>query len=386
MKKKTIWKTAVIILSVLLVTGCDLITQTPEPTPMPTPVSESNVIAEANLIPVDHITLRFAMAGRVADILVEEGDQADQGQALARLENVEALEAQILSAERAVIEAEQRLDDLRENADLSRSNAQQELAEAKQNLVEAERAWDEIDTDEFKEELDDARLDMIDAEEDLEDAEDTLADYQDLDEDNLVRQRAEDDVEEAQQDYDEARWAYEELKNQQDLAEARLETAQAAVEDAERRVEATRDGPNPDDLALANASLEQAQGQLRAAERALGDVELTAPFAGEIVQIELTEGAYTSPEQMAFVLADMSEWVLETNDLTEEEVVDIEVGDEVTITFDALPELEFTGEVESISDYSLERFGDITYVVRIQLADLDSRLRWGMTAEVEFQN
>ena len=386
MRKKILWITTVTVMSLFLITGCDLIAPTPTPTPIPTPVTESNVIAEANLMPVDHVTLRFGMAGRVSEILVDEGDLVDEGQALARLENVETMEAQILSAERAVLEAEQQIEDLNETADLAAARARQDLVEARQNLVEAERAWDEIDTDEFEEDLDDARLDMIDAEEDLEDAEETLADYQDLDEDNLVRQNAEDDVEEAQQDYDEARWAYEELKNQQDLVDARLQTARAAVEDAERRVEATRDGPDPDDLALANASLEQAQGQLRAAERSLDDVELTAPFAGQIVRAELTQGTYTSPEQMAFVLADMSEWVLETNDLTEEEVVDIDEGDDVTITFDALPEIEFTGEVESISDYSLERFGDITYVVRIRLNDPESRLRWGMTAEIEFPN
>ena len=386
MRKKILWITTVTVMSLFLITGCDLIAPTPTPTPIPTPVTESNVIAEANLMPVDHVTLRFGMAGRVSEILVDEGDQVDERQALARLENVETMEAQILSAERAVLEAEQQIEDLNETADLAAARARQDLVEARQNLVEAERAWDEIDTDEFEEDLDDARLDMIDAEEDLEDAEETLADYQDLDEDNLVRQNAEDDVEEAQQDYDEARWAYEELKNQQDLVDARLQTARAAVEDAERRVEATRDGPDPDDLALANASLEQAQGQLRAAERSLDDVELTAPFAGQIVRAELTQGTYTSPEQMAFVLADMSEWVLETNDLTEEEVVDIDEGDDVTITFDALPEIEFTGEVESISDYSLERFGDITYVVRIRLNDPESRLRWGMTAEIEFPN
>lgn len=288
MRKKIVWITAVTVISVFLVTGCDLIAPTPTPTPVPTPVSESNVIAEANLMPVDHITLRFGMAGRVADIFVEEGEQAEEGQTLASLENVNALEAQILSAERAVLEAEQKIDELNEKADLAAARAQQDLVEARQNLVEAERAWDEIDTDEFEEDLDDARLDMIDAEEDLEDAEETLADYQDLDEDNLVRQNAEDDVEEAQQDYDEARWAYEELKNQQDLVEARLQTARAAVEDAERKAEATQDGPDPDDLALANASLEQAQGQFRAAESALEDVELTAPFAGQIVRVELT--------------------------------------------------------------------------------------------------
>ena len=56
------------------------------------------------------------------------------------------------------------------------------------------------------------------------------------------------------------------------------------------------------------------------------------------------------------------------------------------MTFDALPELTFDGQVESISDYFVEQFGDITYVVRIKLLDWDERLRWGMTAEVVFED
>jgi len=138
--------------------------------------------------------------------------------------------------------------------------------------------------------------------------------------------------------------------------------------------------------ALAEANLERAQGQLKAAERALRDVELTAPFDGKIVRVELTEGAYTTPEKMAFVLADMSNWYLETDDLTEIDVIEVEEGQEVKISFDALPGETFTGEVESISEYFLERFGDITYVVRIRLSQEDSRLRWGMTAEVNFSD
>jgi len=141
---------------------------------------------------------------------------------------------------------------------------------------------------------------------------------------------------------------------------------------------------DPDDLALAEANLKQAESQRNAAETALMNAELTAPFAGRVVRIELIEGARVMPGTLAMVLIDDSEWFVETNDLTEFEVVEVDPGQKVTLSFDAFPDKVFEGEVESISDYFQERFGDITYTVRIRLLESDEELRWGMTAEIEF--
>ena len=387
MKKNIMMIMTLLTLSGLLIAGCDLIQAPAEPNLIPTPVVDPGVVAEANLVPADYVVANFHIPGKVRDILVEIGDQVNAGEMLARLENVEALQAQILAAELAVLDAEQGLDKLYEGADLVAAQAKINLVEAQQALVEAERAWDDIDTDDFIEELDDARLEVIDARDDLQEAEENFAEHADLSEDHPLRVRFEDELEEAQVAYDEAVWAFETLQNRYDMAAGQLEAAQAVLDDAQRKADATLDGrPDPDDLALVVANLEQARGQLRAAEGALEDLELTAPFAGRIIRIELTAGAYTSPDQLGIVLADTSAWHLETNDLTENQVIDVREGREVKISFDALPGETFTGEVESISEYFLERFGDITYVVRIRLLQEDSRLRWGMTAEVTFSD
>ena len=387
MKKKIMMLITLLTLSGLLIVGCDLLQAPAEPTPIPTPVVDPGVVAEANLVPADHVVVNFPVPGKVADILVSPGDQVNAGEVLARLEPMEALEAQILTAELAILDAEQGLDKLYEGADLVAAQAKISLVEARQALVEAERAWDAVDTDDFIEELDDARLEMIDARDDLQEAEENFADHADLSEDHPTRVRYEDELEEAQAAYNEAVWAFETLQNRYDLAAAQLEAAQSALDDAQRNADATLNGrPDPDDLALAEANLEQARGQLRAAEAALEDLELRAPFAGRIMRIELIAGAYTSPDQLGMVLADTSAWYLETNDLTENQVIDVREGREVKINFDALPGETFTGQVESISEYFLERFGDITYVVRIHLLQEDSRLRWGMTAEVKFSD
>ncbi len=242
----------------LLLAGCDLVSTEPEPQVVVEPVVSSGVIAEANLMPAEYVALRFAMPGAVAEVAVDVGSEVEEGQVLARLQNTEAIKAQLLAADLAVMEAEQRLEE----------------------------------------------------------------------------------------------------------------------------VERYRTGE--DALDLANAALDLAKGQQRAAKQALEETKLKAPFAGTVVRIDLKEGAYTIPAEVAMVLADFSFWYLETNDLNENEVVKIGEGDQVEISFDALPGESFTGEVESISDYFLERFGNITYLVRIRFNETDERLRWGMTAEVKF--
>lgn len=384
--KKTHWMIlSALAASVLLLTSCGTAGAADTPAAEATPVTVSGVIAEGNLAPADSASLSFSMAGIVKDILAEEGDQVEEGAAIARLRDVEAPEAQVLVAQTAVLQAQQALDDLNEKADLVHTQAQDDLVQAKQALVEAERAWDEVDTEDFQNDLDDARIAMNDAEDDLQDAQDDLKDYEDLDEDNATRQSYEDAVDDAQQAYDEARWEYEDLLYRYDLVEAQLAAARAAVEDAQKTVDDTANGPDPDDLALAQANLDQANRQLDAAEADLAYTELTAPFTGKIVRMELTEGAPTTSGELAAIIIDDSQWYVETNDLTEDEVVKIATGQLVTVTFDALPGQSFDGEVESISEYSQERYGDVTYVARIKLLDSDELLRWGMTAEVTFE-
>ena len=382
--KKHMWLTLMILSLSLTLVGCDSLGAATEPALIPTPVDDPGVVAEANLVPAEEIVLSFAIPGKVAEILISEGDWVQEGDELAKLGDVESLETQIASAELAVLQGEQNLEELNENASLVAARARVELVRTRQEQVDAERGWDAVDNDDFREDLDDAWVEMQDAEDDLAEAEEDLADYEDLDEDNPTREAAEDDLEQAQQAYDEAVWALEDLQNRYDLAEAQLALAEEGLADAEQRVEETQDGPHPDDLALAEANLAMAEAQLAAAKAAFEDATLTAPFDGRILRLDLKEGQQISPGSIAVVLADTSEWYLETRDLTEDEVVRINTDKTVSVRFDALPDKSFSGEIESISDYFIEQFGDITYTVRIRLDGSDDRLRWGMTAEVSF--
>jgi hypothetical protein len=70
--------------------------------------------------------------------------------------------------------------------------------------------------------------------------------------------------------------------------------------------------------------------------------------------------------------------------LTELSVVGIKEGSYATVKFDAVQGLQLPGHVEHIALRGQDQRGDVLYTVRVALDNLDPRLRWGMTAFVQF--
>jgi multidrug efflux pump subunit AcrA (membrane-fusion protein) len=157
--------------------------------------------------------------------------------------------------------------------------------------------------------------------------------------------------------------------------------ANAAVQQARANLSQLQSGPRDVDLAVAAAQVQSAEVAVRQAELALDRATLRAPFAGTVVAINLTVGE-TPPTEPAIVFADTSAWKIETNDLTEIDVVNVKPGDQVTLSFDALPDLALTGSVTEIKGLGTTYQGDVTYTVVIKPNNWDPRLRWNMTATV----
>ncbi len=377
------------VIAALSLNACSLFPTSPavedvSDVPIPAVVADTSVVSEGNLVPRDFQHLSFGTGGKIAEILVEVGDKVIEGQVLAHLGDREQAEAGLASAELEEVAAGQAYDDLLRSADLARADAWLVLIDARDAFIAAGRAWDEVDTDAFQDKIDDAKVAAEDAHKELEDAIEEFDKYIDLDKDNPTRKGAEQDLEDAQGKYDEAARAQDELINQYERAQASLELAQAAQAEAQRKYEAVQDGPDPDQLELVEARLANAQAQLSAAQAALDRYELKAPFAGSVVEVNVSPNELVSPDTWVILIADFSEWYVETNDLTELEVVDVEIGQGVSLVPDALPEVELDGEVVEISQVFIARGGDILYTVRILVDEIDPRLLWGMTVEVSF--
>ncbi|MBN2387126.1 MAG: efflux RND transporter periplasmic adaptor subunit [Anaerolineales bacterium] len=342
------------------------------------------VISEGHVVPADALYLAFPARGRVEQVLVVEGQRVRQGQLLIRLADRQQAEASLAAAQLALEQARQDQEAFTRTATLARAVAWQAFMDAQAARAAAEQRWEALDLDGIDDRLADAEAEARDRQQDLDDAQDTFDRYADLDPDNASRQRAEDDLERAQEDFNAAMRQLEAVARQRDAVRANLDLALAAEAEAQRAYEATRDGPDPEQLALLAARLANAGAQVAAAENALANYELTAPFAGTVTEINLSVNEYVGPETWAVLIADLDTWYVETSDLTELEVVRIAEGQTVTVVADALPQVEMHGVVERIGQSFQVQGGDVLYRVRIRLTDADPQLRWGMTVEIEF--
>ena len=143
-------------------------------------------------------------------------------------------------------------------------------------------------------------------------------------------------------------------------------------------------GPDKDQVEAAEARIKAAEANLAAANANLDNLELKSTIDGTVVDNDLIIGQNAAAGVPVMQIADLRELFAETDDLTEIEVVDIEVGQKVTVVPDAIPELVIDGEVTEISKLSVEKRGDITYTVRVKLKETDPHLRWGMTVVITF--
>jgi len=160
-------------------------------------------------------------------------------------------------------------------------------------------------------------------------------------------------------------------------AENDLVLKKSAMDDLQRAYDRLKDGPDADQLPLLEA-------QLNAAKARIAAFEVTAPFDGVVAQLNAKLGSSISAGQVAVTIADMSTWTVVTTDVTEIDVVKLTEGQSVTITLDAIPDMELKGEVLSIGQNYAQNQGDIVYEVTIVLTDVDPAMRWGMTAAVKF--
>jgi multidrug resistance efflux pump len=321
----------------------------------------------------------------VAEVHVKIGDSVVQGDVLARLSNFDLAQAQVTAANLELLQAQQAYDQLLRTEGLGRAEAWTAYMNAQVARAAAERRWEALNLRNIDDRIEDAQADLTDLEEDLKDAQEEFDKYKDLDKNNSRRRTAEDDLERAQETYNEAVRDLEEIVRERDTVRAALDAASAAEAEAKYQFELTADGANQEALTLLSARLENAKAQVAAAEEALNNYQIIAPFDGVVAEVAVKVGEQVGAESRAVSVVDPSAWMVETTDVTELEIVSLQVGQKVTFTPDALPDLTLNGEVVEISGSAIVQGGDVLYTVRIRVDEADPRLQWGMTVEAFFE-
>ncbi len=281
-------------------------------------------------------SLSWKTGGTVETVNVRVGDTVQEGEVLAALKKT-SLSQNIIMAQADLVNAEKALDDLL----LSRTAAAQ------------------------------ARIDLRNAEDALEKAQD----YRDsLDEpyeyDKIVYIQTKRGripkiktvkVDEAD---DETK-----IKADEDLA-----LAQARYDDALRAWERLADGPNQADVSAAQARVDAARATLSLAQ-------ISAPFAGTITQVEIMPGDQVSAGMPSFRIDDFSRLIVDV-ELSEVDINNVELGQTVSLSFDAILEKEYRGKVIEVGQVGIDKQGIVNFTVRVELTDADELVRPGMTAAV----
>lgn len=264
----------------------------------------------------DHVTIASKYPGRVAEILVREGNTVEAGQVLIRLDDAET-SARVAQARHGVTALEARLrsartmlEVLRREVPLSIAEAGYELAAARARLGEARALERQAGRDARRYRL--------------------LAKTSDA-----SRQRAE---------QAETAWA---------KAQSEVAAGEAALAMAERRLEQARLGvqrieAKEAELAALRAELGKARAALREVESVLADLTITAPSAGTITTRIADIGEVVAAGAPLYDLVDLDRLYLKAY-VPEPEIGKLRLGLAARIFTDAFPERPFAATVRYIA-------------------------------------
>jgi HlyD family secretion protein len=368
-------------------------------TPTPTPAAKTEtavVAAQGFVVPQRRSDLAFRSGGRVTEVLITEGDQVKLGQALIRLQD-DQLEAAVAQAQAALNLAQANLDQVRQGAraeDIAAAEAQLQAAEAQVRAASAERDRLTGGATDAAIAAAQARLSSALVEQKLtQDAYDKVIKCVTVNGSEVCpglgtpEEQARFRVNAANETVNAARTALDETTKgsgkQIQAAQANVAAAQAQIDIARAQLDRLKAGATSAQIAAAEASVAQARAGLQAAQAALNEATLLAPFDGTIAEINTEAGQVVGPGVPIVSMADLSTWQIETDDLSEVDVINVQPDQAVTITFDALPGVKLNGTVLAITPKAQTKRGDVTYTVKIAIENPDPRLKWGMTGQVE---
>jgi HlyD family secretion protein len=181
------------------------------------------------------------------------------------------------------------------------------------------------------------------------------------------------------------------LITQANAAKTAYEQAEAAMLVAEAKLASVQAGPRPEDVAIAEARVQQAEAALTSVEVQLDKLNLTAPRDGIITDRPANPGELATLGATLMNLGDLDQVTL-TVFIPETQIGQVRVGQTARVEVDAYPGETFEGSVTFIAPeaeftpknvQTEEERVNLVFAVKITLDNPDHRLKPGMPADAE---
>jgi len=179
------------------------------------------------------------------------------------------------------------------------------------------------------------------------------------------------------------------LVAQMHQAEARVALAQAQADAAQAAVNLLRNGPTPEEIAIAEAQVAAAEAQVALVDAQIARLTLIAPIDGVVTTRSIHEGEAAQPGIALMTVTDLSTLKLVVY-IPETQIGHVRVGQRVGIEVDSYPGRVFEGEVVTIASeaeftprnvQTQEERINLVFAVEIRIPNPDGDLTPGMPAD-----
>jgi HlyD family secretion protein len=344
-----------------------------------------DVLRLPGVVEIQEVRLGPRVAGRVREVLVQEGDNVKAGQVLVRLEAPE-LKAQHEQAQARVRDAEALLEKARQGPRQREKDAAEALVHAAEARLERlEKGNREEDKQAVEADFKAAEVDLRLAREQFDRSKRLL-----------------DSGAGGQEEYDNARAGYERAQRRAEAARARhvlmqkgarpedIHEARAELEQARANWRLLLEGTRSEDVASADAHVAEAQGRLHELDTLLGELEVRAPEPAVVEVVAVRKGDLVTANQSILRVLRISDLWIKVY-VPETEMARVRLHQKVELTVDGYPGRRFAGEVFHIaaeSEFTPRNVQSVderrhqVFGVRVRVEDPKGIFKSGMAAEV----
>lgn len=307
-----------------------------------------NSIEVSGTVEATQISINSEIAGKLKEVLVEEGISIKEGLVLAKIDStIQALQVQ---------QAESALASARESSKQTKTGSrEQQIAQAK------------------------AGVEQVDAL--LKGAKESSANAQD----NLKR------IELLEKDGGATTQQLLDAQTRNNVAQAQVEAYNAQKKSAQEQLALLKDGSTTEAINIANAGVSQAMTNLEIAKAQLGKTIIYAPMEGILTDVNFKKGEFVSPGTALFTVLDPQDLWIKVY-VSEKDLPRIKIGQKADVFVDAYPGRRFVGKVSYISSkaeftpknlQTAEERVNMVFAVKIRITDDNEQLKPGLPADVK---
>jgi multidrug resistance efflux pump len=408
-KAKSIFLMGAVALTALTVTGCDALGS-----------NEEDALKASGIVEADEVAVSSEVGARVAEVFAEKGDGVAAGDKLYRLDDeflqtergrlVAAGNQAITGAKLQLLIAEQALSDLEADWPIIAAQARLALANATDALDDSEKYRNNQQEGQRASEttIKNARAELTLAEKALKGAKSKYDSEPGSRREDAGKASAYKAYAAAQQRYDAALRSYNWYTGhptgvQQEILDAEVALAEASVADSQAEWEKWKDGPDPAQLELAIANVDNALAQLELAEAdaevqlANMDLQLSkylilSSVDGTILTHNVEVGEIVLPGAPTMIIGQLDDLTI-TVFIPEDQYGLVSIGDTAEVSVDSFPDRTFSAIVISIANeaeftprnvQTEEERRTTVFAVELAVEDPDRMLKPGMPADVVF--